>query len=45
MIENLVNHSIAHGEDVQGNLYISIEAFLTSGVLTIYARDTGRGID
>ncbi|PKH01231.1 two-component sensor histidine kinase [Psychromonas sp. MB-3u-54] len=45
VIENLVNNSIAHGEDVQGNLYISIEAFLTSGVLTIYVRDTGRGID
>ncbi|MFT7053843.1 MAG: signal transduction histidine kinase [Psychromonas sp.] len=45
VIENLVNNSIAHGKDVQGNLYITIEAFLTSGILTIYVRDTGRGID
>jgi signal transduction histidine kinase len=45
VIENLVNNSIAHGKDVQGNLYITIEAFLTSGSLTIYVRDTGRGID
>jgi len=45
IIENLVNNSIAHGKDVQGNLYITIEAFLISGNLTIYVRDTGRGID
>jgi len=45
VIENLVNNSIAHGKDVQGNLYITIEAFLTNGILTIYVRDTGRGID
>ncbi|MFT6926632.1 MAG: signal transduction histidine kinase [Psychromonas sp.] len=45
VIENLVNNSIAHGKDVQGNLSISIEAFLSSGILTVYVRDTGRGID
>lgn len=45
VIENLVNNSIAHGKDIQGKVYITIEAFLTSGILTIYVRDTGRGID
>ncbi|ABM03193.1 sensor histidine kinase with ATPase domain [Psychromonas ingrahamii 37] len=45
VIENLVNNSIAHGKDLQGNLDITIEALLTSGILTIYVRDTGRGID
>lgn len=45
VIENLVNNSIAHGKDLQGNLTITIEAFLINGTLSIYVRDTGRGID
>ena len=45
VIENIINNSIAYGKDEQGEVHISIDAYIDNQQLKLSLADTGKGID